>query len=67
MSGIGGLLSSKKGSLALIGAGLLFVSDSGWLEHPPSPEVLYCGTGLFALAIVCQTVLDAIDRLKGTS
>lgn len=64
MSGIAGLLGSKKGSLALIGAALLFLADSGWLETEPEPYIVYCGTGLFGLSIVCQTVLDALDRFK---
>lgn len=67
MNGIAGLLGSKKGSLVLIAAVLLFVSESGYLSQEPSPVVLYCGTALFGLAIVCQTVIDVVEIWRGKS
>ena len=64
MSGIGGLLQSKKGSLALVGAGLLFLADSGFMDKPPSDVIVYCGSALFGVAILSQAVIDAIAEWK---
>lgn len=66
MTGIAGLLTSKKGSLVLIAALLMTLVDPTVAEFLPklSDTHIVCLTVIVGVAIVCQTVLDALDRIK---
>lgn len=64
MNGLVGLLNTKKGNYVLIYAALVWMQEV-YLPSQGDHVTLYCMTGLFAVALLCQTALDMVDRFKG--